>query len=290
MPNPLLPTYENVVASLREDGKSPPLTPTRVFAVAAIVLQIDGVRREEWTDDVEISPALFSRFPRGIVPSTSDLSVRVDTSYKVLDDTKPTRTYECMNCVLQKGWLRCHNCDGSGQVGAPDGIQKTCPGCDGTGNILCPVCEGERRAVSCTVRYVNDRPVHSRQVFVPQVHDSLRTVLASSIDPMSLWREDLAFDPSPSLVSSAYRGASAVRAEDNFHGHYFGAALTASLAAKDESIAGLARYKQTFFAIPVLWLVQEKGSLTGEDRHVAYFYDAARNLRVANASTSGVFF
>ena len=44
---------------------------------------------------------------------------------------------------------------------------------------------------------------------------------------MSQAAEELRFDPSPSFVASAYRGASAVRAEDNFHAHYFGAALGA---------------------------------------------------------------
>lgn len=275
MTTPYLPTFEAVRLALQKKELQLPFNPTRSFSIAALVLQVDGVRREEWTDDVELSPKLFARFPRGIVPSPDDKSLRVATSYKVIDDTKPTRNAKCMNCILKPGSIPCHSCDGKGTILSGEAAIE-CFGCNGRGSIPCSICDGEQTSVACTIRYVNDRPVTLRQLFVPQVHDSLRPELVGALDAAAYWPEALRFDPSPAFVASAYRGASAVRAEDNFHGHYFGAALDACRAAKEASITGLARADQRFFAIPILWLIHE-GHGTG-DQHVAYFFDAAREL------------
>lgn len=274
------PIHPAIRTALESEGRSFAFQPTRTFAIAAIVHQAEGVRREEWTDQVELSPKLFARFPRGIVPSPDDKGLSVETSYKVIDDTQPSRTTQCMMCVLSPGVVPCPTCDGQGiiAVSSEDGT-RACIACSGTGKIGCSVCDGERQSVACTIRYVNDRPVKIRQLFVPQVHDTLRPNLSGAIDPDSPWSEELRFDPTPSLVASAYRGATAVRAEDDFHGHYFGVAREACVATKDAAVAGLARFQQRFYAIPILWLIQETGGIGVFDRHAAYFFDASGAVR-----------
>lgn len=280
----MLPHRFTILDSIREDlsihHRELAFPSTRIFLIAPIVLQIDGVRREEWTDKVELSLKLFEKFPRGIAPSPSDAIVD-DKSYKLLDDSQPTRTVQCMSCIVSPGSTLCPTCDGQGRLNVATEAESSpfCIACGGSGFIRCPVCDGERRAVACTVRYINDRKVSIRQVIVPQVHDSLKSALASAIDPSSAWSKELAFDPEPSLVASAYRGASAVRASDDFHGHFFGAARDAALDARNVLTAGLATQQCRFYAIPTVWLVQETGGIGLLDRHAAYFFDADGSLR-----------
>ena len=275
------PIGPTIRTALESEGREFAFSPTQTFAIAAIVLKIDGVRREEWTDEVELSQALFQRFPRGIVPSPSDASAlaQVDTSYKVLDDSKPSRTVRCMSCIVSPGLVPCPTCGGEGVLNVSGDTPSTCTACGGSGKITCAVCDGEQRAVACTVRYVNDRPVRIRQLIVPQVHDTLRPALTAAIDPDATWSEELRFDPTPSLVTSAYRGASAVRAEDNFHGHYFGAARDAAIAARDAAVSGLAGQRTAFYAIPIVWLVRESGEIGIFDQHAAYFFDPTGFVR-----------
>jgi hypothetical protein len=286
----LFPTFDAVRATLAARNAEPPFQPTRVFHVAAIVMQLDGIRREEWVDDVELSPKLFERFPRGEAPPPGMAGPQQSTesSYRVLDDTKPFRPGRCMTCVLKPGSSPCPTCEGTGK--RTGDIEMACLACEGTGAITCPVCDGEQRTIACSVRYVNDRPVHVRQLFVPQVHGSLRPYLTAAIDPAVIWPKELAFDPAPSLVASAYRGASAVRSADEFQGWYFGAARDAALAARQALLSsepsGLSRVEQRFFAIPVLWLIQEGQGIGVTDRHAAYFFDAVHELRTVTGHTS----
>lgn len=275
MAGPLLPTYDDVRAATELVPLSS--APTHVFRVAAIVLQVDGVRREEWTDDAELSPALFARFPRTAAPPPDPAPPWTAKSYRVLDEAKPPRTTRCLSCAVTPGFALCPRC--GGRRAFPDDGSDVCLACDGSGRTKCPTCDGEREVVSFTVRYVDDRPHRVRQLFVPQVHDSLRSELAGAILADARWDEELAFDPAPAFVASAYRGATAVRAADAFHGHYFGNALDAALAARDSSTTGVVSFRQRFFAIPILWLVQAGEAGEVRDRHSAYFYDSARRLR-----------
>ena len=75
------------------------------------------------------------------------------------------------------------------------------------------------------------------------------------------------------MIASAYRGASAVRAAEDFHGFFFGDVLARCLAARAEATTGLARFEMSTFAIPILWTV------TGEERNDAYFFDGAGALQ-----------
>jgi hypothetical protein len=211
----------------------------------------------------------------------------VDTSYKLIDDERPSRTQQCLDCVVRPGESPCLACHGSGAVPLNDSdslLTVTCPGCNGSGFVPCRTCDGARQTVACTVRYVNDKPVRQRRVFVPQVNPSLRPWLEAAIDPAARWSEDLRFDPEPSFVASAYRGASTVRAEDEFHGFFYGDALARCLAERKQAGSGLAKYEMGTYAVPVLWLVRELGFASAE--HVAYFFDVTRTLRLVRGTPS----
>lgn len=278
MPEPLLPTLERIAAGLAARGQALPASPTRVFGIAPIVMQVDGMRREAWTDPVELSPRLFDAYPKGIVPPPDIARGLVETTYRVLDDDVLARRTRCMNCVLRPGLGPCPTCIGTGAAtSAGEDLVSRCLSCGGSGFAQCTMCEGTTQVVACAVRYVTDRPVRLRRTFVPQV-GVVRGFLEAELDADSPWPQALAFDPQPAFVSSAYRGASSARSEDDFHGFFFGDAIAACLGARNELTTGLARFDVRTYAVPTLWLVWE--TPTGE-AHRAYFYDAKGALREA---------
>ena len=265
-----LPTPERVRAELG-DG----FAPEKHFGVAALVLQVDGVRRNAWSDEVELSRGLFDAFPRDSVPAP-DLGP--ERSYKVIDDTITAYERRCSSCAVRPGKSPCTVCLGSGAGSHGDRYQDPCGACSGEGFLRCETCGGSTRVVACSVRYVNDAPIRVRRTLVPDVERKLRPFLEASIDPTAPWSSALAFDPEPSLVGTAYRGATAIRTTADFRGFFFGDAVTRCLAAREEASSGLARFDQRVFAIPVLWTITR-------ERHAAYFFDAAGALRqVAGAS------
>ena len=275
---PVLPTLDVIEQTLA--GDELPFTPTHVFPVAAIVLQLDGILREEWKDEVELSPTLFAAFPKGFAPPP-DMSTQAESGYKIVDDESPVRTQACLHCVLRPGESPCVGCLGSGvmHLEHSDGLMTlSCSSCGGSGFGRCTTCDGARSAIACTVRYVNDKPVRQRRLFVPQVNAALRAYLEATLDPSAAWPEEQRFDPEPTFVGSAYRGASAVQAEDAFHGFFYGDALARCLAERKQAGSGLARYEMRTYAVPVLWLARETGFATAE--HVGYFFEADGRLRL----------
>lgn len=278
------PTLEVVQRVLASQGHELAFTPTHIFPVAAIVFQLDGMRREEWKDQVELSPSLFASYPKGLAPPT-DLSKLVETSYKLLDDESPTRRQQCLECVLRPGESPCRTCVGSGMMPVSEGdalLTVACTGCGGSGFVRCITCDGARESIACTVRYVNDKPVHQRRVFVPQVHPALRSYLEAAIDPSASWPEERRFDPEPMFIASAYRGAATARAEEDFHGFFYGDTLARCLDERKQAGSGLAQYEVRTYAIPVLWLVREIGIAMAE--HVAYVFDPRGTLRLVRGS------
>ena len=259
-----LPTPEVVRATFGDAFR-----PTDVFGVAALVLHVDGIRREAWSAETELSERLFALYPRGDVPQPEAPSSRRGT-YKTIDDAAPTRTQRCSTCIVKPGFSPCSLCLGTGAGSSPDAFSR-CIACDG-GFVRCETCEGTTRVIACTIRYVNDTLVSARRAIVPAMHRSIRSFVERAIPAESAWSEEHAFDPEPSLVGSAYRGASAVRAADEFHGFFFGDAASACLAARGELTTGLSRFEAKSFAVPILWTV------TGE-RHEAYFFDAGGALQ-----------
>ena len=242
--------------------------PTEVFGVCAIVLRVDGIRREAWSDDAELGEKLFASYPRGAIASPE---IGVARSFKTIDDAQTTNLRRCSTCVIRPGFEPCSLCLGSGRGDETRGLLQ-CMGCDGAGYLKCTACDGTTRVVACAVRYVNDQVIRVRRALVPSVHASIRPFIEARIPVDAPWPQSNAFDPEPSMVASAYRGASAaIRAAEDFHGYYFGDALATCLQTREELTTGLARFEMQTFAVPVLWTV------TGE-RHDAFFFDPRAEL------------
>jgi hypothetical protein len=248
-------------------------TPSDIFGVAAFVLHVDGIRREAWSDKTEIAERLFETYPRGTPPPAelSEISGPLSRNFKTIDDTAGTRVTRCSTCIVRPGFAPCSVCLGTG-AGSRGDADDRCFACIGEGFLPCTACDGTTRVVACTIRYVNDVYVRVRRAIVPTVHASIRSYLEARIPADAPWPKEHAFDPEPSMIASAYRGASAVRAPEEFHGFFFGDAIANTLAARAELTTGLARFESSTYAVPILWTV------TGE-KHDAYFFDASGALQ-----------
>ncbi len=244
-------------------------SPTDVFGVAAIVFRVDGVRRHAWSDETELAERLFQSYPRGAIPAPE--LVPESRNFKTIDDAETTNARRCSKCIIRPGFEPCPLCLGTGAGSSSDAGDK-CYACSGAAFIPCTGCDGTTRVVACAIRYVNDHFVRVRRVLVPQVPASIRSFVEARISADAPWSKEHAFDPEPGMVASAYRGASAVRAAEDFHGFFFGDALARCLAARAEATTGLARFETSAFAIPILWTVTG----THDD---AYFFDAAGALQ-----------
>jgi len=248
----ILPSLDRARAELVGDDELARIIatdPSRAFAAAAIVLHSDGVLREQWDDDVEMSDALFARFPRGLAPAPA--AANANATYKFIPDDAIARRGPCTHCSITRGKVFCPTCDGAGTVMSGD-VPIGCAACASVGMIPCPNCDGSAVCVSVKVRYVSDKWLTIRRLFVPNL-GPLRSKVEPLIDPSDVWPAEHVFEPQPQVVASAYRGASSVR-EPDFNGFFFGDALGQAISAIGELASGSTR---TCFAVPVLWLVWE---------------------------------
>jgi hypothetical protein len=234
-----------------------------VHQVAALVLQVDGVRREAWSGEAELAVPLFEKYPPEPIPAPEIGAP--GRSHKRIDDAVKTETRRCSTCVIRAGFQPCTVCVGTG-AGGSDPTFPHCIACSGEGFVKCSACEGTTRVVACSIRYVNDAPVRIRRALVPPVDSSVRSFIEARIRPDATWSNEHAFDPEPVIVASAYRGAESVRAPEDFRGFYFGEALASCIAARSEATTGLARFVARVYAVPILWVLH--GS-----HHRAFFFD-----------------
>ncbi len=254
-----LPTLDNIRAQPELAARLPAVDPSHVYGAAAIVLQIDGLRREAWTDDVELSERLFDEYPKGFPPAPDRSRA---ASYKVIDDEAPAVRQHCMTCILRPGYSPCSQCGGTGTLRE----FMPCPSCvQGFGP--CSTCDGTKVAVRVRIRYVNDTPVNLRQLFVPQLPPALRAYVERGIDPSAAWPEALRFQPEPEMIGTAYRGSSAVR-EPDFHGFFFGEALQAATQSILQSTREVVGSEMRAYGVAILWLVYESIEGTG---HLGFF-------------------
>lgn len=266
---PFLPTLEAIRAVPELAAQLPEGEPSHVYGAAAIVVQIDGLRRDAWTDDVELSERLFADYPKGFPPAPDKSNA---ASYKVIDDESPAVRQQCMTCVLRPGFSPCTQCGGTGMVGefAP------CPSCV-AGFSPCTTCDGARVSIRARIRYVNDTPVNLRQLFVPQLPKTIKSYVEHGIDPSAVWPEALRFDPEPAMVGTAYRGAQAVR-EPDFHGFFFGDALGAATRSLTTSTRDVVGVEARSYGVAILWLVYERVGATG---HLGFFTRADGSIGFA---------
>ena len=263
----MLPTLQAARADEEIASHLPSEEPSHVYGAAAIVIQIDGARREAWTDDVELSENLFANYPKGFPPAPDRNNWG---TYKLIDEEVPARRQRCMMCVVQPGFSTCVACGGTG---SSEFTQCECS----SGFVQCTTCEGAQVTIGARVRYVNDSPVHLRQLFVPQLPKTLRSYLERGIDPGARWSESLRFDPTPTMVATAYRGASAMR-EPDFYGFFFGEALGDATRSIDATTVNVSDVDTRAYGVAILWLVYEK---MGSISHLGLFINADGKLTFA---------
>jgi hypothetical protein len=250
-PLPSLDRARNEIEWNEEIGTTLAANPTQAYVGAAIVLQVDGIRREQWDDEVDMSERLFRAFPRGMIPAPR---IDLEMSYKIIPDDAVAKRATCTECSITHGRVFCPMCGGTG-ARTMDQTIDPCFNCSSSGMVTCGACEGTGVALTTKVRYVSDRPIQLRRTFVPTL-GKFRSRIESLIDASARWDERFGFEPQPQVVASAYRGAAAVR-EPDFHGFFFGDALPLALqAVADLSVdRGIAAQQSRCFAAPVLWLV-----------------------------------
>ena len=216
------------------DSADSPLgwSPTSTDRLAAIVFAADVLRREAWSREVELAVPLYERYATEMPIEPGPF---VAQSYKYVDTQRPARKGRCTSCAIVRGREPCIHCGASGRNDA----RMACAYCE-RGYVACSVCDGSVETVRATIRHVNDRPMSMRRAFLPQVQAARAavTLLQEFLDAQTEPPPALRFELQATVVHSAYRGASAVRAPE-FHGHEFDDALPRALDAAKE----VARYR-----------------------------------------------
>jgi hypothetical protein len=265
-----LPTLDDLRAAAGGDERLPrelsALEPSSTAPLAAIVLEMAMLRRESWSGAVELSETLYKKYPRGALPEPTTFD---EASYQLVDEAHSTRAQRCTSCFITNGYVFCVVCGGSG---ARDPAGTRCEGCDGRGTVLCGACDGTGKTVRATIVHVNDHPIVFRRAFFPELPPGVAPRIEALLATLARTPDALRFELQPSVVGSAYRGASAVRAPD-FRGHTFGGALDRAVAA----VADVPRYGHVVrtevrsYAWPVL--VARYDAVAGRPRDFAIFRD-----------------
>lgn len=249
LPAPWLPTLDRA----RADGLALPLgDPAEERRVAALVVHAGMIRREGWEEEVQLGPAAADRIERGEPEPAYELAGQ---SYLRLGAQLGEE--RCTMCPEKPGRSRCRVCKG---VGTIDMWGQKCS-CK-KGYVRCPQCEGSGTALRVRLRYLHDRPISLREIYVPPemgfvpalfgFEGSLERIIDTEHPPEALRCHDLR----PREVStSAYRGGGKI-VEPDFHGHRFAGTIEKAVealraaGAKGRIVAQAIRA----YAWPLLWL------------------------------------
>jgi hypothetical protein len=196
--------------------------PTEQGRYSAIVLAADFLRRERWTQDVDISTDLYERYPRQ-PPGTPEAFRNV--GYQYLEGDVAAQPQRCRSCFLTRGKIMCNRCGGTGQgFGGP----CTCE----YGYMKCTTCDGSGESVRARIVHLNDTHASTRSVFTSRELAPFQGGIEQLVkldEPPSGLRVPL----EARVAVSAYRGATAAR-DAEFHGYAYGSALEAALDAVDK--------------------------------------------------------
>ena len=166
----------------------------------------------------------------------------------------------CTMCAASPGRVRCRVCVGQGRVADGSLLGAACS-CEG-GSVLCAQCDGTGRSVRVSVRYVFDRPIALREIYVPaelscvpalfSFESAFEAIVGAAAAPPECLR---CHDLRPRAAGTAYRGGGRLVAPD-FRGHGFGDVIDKATAALDAIGKGgkLVRSAIRAYAWPLLWL------------------------------------
>jgi hypothetical protein len=196
--------------------------PTEQGRFSAIVLAADFLRRERWTQDVDMSAELYERYPR-LPPGPPEAFRNVGYQYR--EGEGAAQPQRCRSCFLVRGQVMCNRCGGTGQ-----GFGAACT-CE-HGYMKCTTCDGSGESVRARIVHLNDSHASTRSVFTPSELAPYKGGIEQLVkldEPPSGLRVPL----EPRVAVSAYRGETAVR-DAVFHGYAYGNALDAALEAVGE--------------------------------------------------------
>ncbi|XXX72995.1 hypothetical protein WMF30_35635 [Sorangium sp. So ce134] len=241
--------YLPTVARARDEGLAlPPGAPAEERRVAALVVLASIVRREGWTEVVDLSPEAAEQLEPGDPPRPRSFEPR---AHRRLAEDLGFRP--CPGCAGAPGRARCPLCGG-------EALRRACS-CS-AGYVRCPSCMGAGRVRRVRVRYLEDRPLEVRELYAPPemtfvpalftLEGALERRLGAADPPEPLRCHDLR----PRARSTAYRGGGDRVVEPDFHGHGFAGTIEravsglAALAAGGRLVAQAVRA----YAWPLLWL------------------------------------
>ncbi|AGP38752.1 hypothetical protein [Sorangium cellulosum] len=242
---PFLPT----VARARDEGLAlPPGAPADERRVAALVVLASIVRREGWTEVVDLSPAAAAQLEPGDPPRPLSFEPR---AYRRL--VEDLGLAPCTGCAGASGRARCPRCGGRARPYA-----CSCR----AGTVRCPSCMGAGRVRRVRIRHLQDRPLEMRELYAPpemtfvpslfSFESALERRLGAAAPPEPLRCHDLR----PRAMSTAYRGGSDRTVEPDFHGHRFAGTIERAVSGLTALAAGgrLVAQAVRAYAWPLLWL------------------------------------
>jgi hypothetical protein len=258
-----LPTLDRARAA----GLSlPPGEPEAQHRVAALVVIGTILRRESWDEEMELGGQIFASLQMGDPPVPQ---MFIEQSFQRL--VKVIETHPCRMCNVHPGHSACRICGGSGQIDFF--TQCSCRG----GFVLCRTCLGSKISNQVRIRYLHDRSISLREVYVPSAFThvpalfsferALEKIVDIRVDPPECLR---CHDLSPRTAgATAYRGGGRETPPD-FRGHDFTDTIDKAL----KSLAALGKggavilYEIRAYAWPVLWLhyqAHDVAIFTGRD-------------------------
>lgn len=240
-----LPTVERA----RAEGLAlPPGAPEEERRVAALVVLASIVRREGWTEVVDLSPEAAEQLEPGDPPRPLSFEPR---AHRRLAEDLGLRP--CTGCAGASGRARCPLCGGE-----PGRRACSCS----AGHVRCPSCMGAGRVRRVRVRHLEDRPLEVRELYAPpemtfvpalfSFEGALERRLGATEPPEPLRCHDLR----PRARSTAYRGGGDRVVEPDFHGHRFAGTIERAVSGLTALAAGgrLVAQAVRAYAWPLLWL------------------------------------
>ncbi|WP_438043056.1 hypothetical protein [Sorangium sp. So ce128] len=224
---PYLPT----LGRARAEGLALPTgAPVEERRVAALVVLAFLVRREGWTEVVDLSPKDALQIATDEPPLPDALEFEARAHRRLAEHLGPR---PCTACA--------------GASASP---------------VVCASCMGEGHLRRVRIRHVQDRPFEVRELYAPREMSfvpalfafvsALKRALGDADFPEALRCLDLR----PRAVRTAYRGGGDRMVEPDFHGHQFAGTIESAVATLDAFAAGgrIVAQEVRAYAWPLLWL------------------------------------
>jgi hypothetical protein len=171
--------------------------------------------RSTWSDDVEVSEAVFEKLAQQAAPVPS-VTQRAPIKFKMLaPESRAAKSRKCGSCFATPGRRVCSICGGSGRIMVGDDSER-CSACQG-GYSDCMACDGTGKSRAVKVIFGEDSVRPAAHIFVPNVPTALKELLFDFFRKRGSVPDALTVDLSRDFAGAdAYRGR---RGHDEIRGH-----------------------------------------------------------------------